>query len=57
MDLMFKQIKGKLELDDEQVQNSKIMGMRSLCIKWTSQSGSGNKILSYLSSLPKQPQK
>ena len=33
MDLMFKQIKGKLELDDEQVQNSKIMGMRNLWVK------------------------
>ena len=33
MDLMFKQIKGKLELDDEQVQNSKIMGMHNLWVK------------------------
>ena len=33
MDLMFKQIKGKLELDDEQVQNSKIMGVRNLWVK------------------------
>ena len=30
---MFKQIKGKLELEDEQVQNSKIMGMSNLWVK------------------------